>query len=543
MARINIKHGILRAQTSGNQPAWLQQTGGGSYIDIVVAPTECEFTIQHFDENYLFAENVSVPQAWGPFVAGINYWLYWDVDFVTGEISRAFTLIEPVDAPIAPNSPAIDQHWFDTSQGVMKVWNGAVWVERLRLFAALYQQGAIVIYQPIGQSQVGQNNVEAFAGHPLFDEDNKPVKKFRRDRRGQFVTTETPLAAQWSRLANFRLENSIIPARAIENIPIYHCIAYFGPNRIGLAKNTDPDHPAIGISAEDMNTGEVRSFITKGFVRYAQWNWEVNPNGSEPAGTPVFVGEFGDITTDVPQDFSVQKIGVIVDRKTIYVDVQPLVEYNGIGNLVPLQMNKDDGNIIARGIDVGSTLRLEDLMDTNTNNANDRDILRYDLANDRWTAEAFPQIVQSLEDMDNVTITSPQPGNTLTYTSAGEWVNTPNTPATTLASLTDTSLISLINNQALIYDATQARWVNRTLPGMPPTGFGNVYGYVHFQSVPTQIWTIPHNGTTTNILVQIYDLSSTSVIPNNVTILDPDTVQVDFVSDQAGKAIVILFST
>ena len=321
MARFSFRHGLARRQEDGvGNPTYLQKNG--NYIDLIVSPDPTVFLIAHFDEDYMLTENVSVSEAWGPFTAGITTWLYWDIDFQSGEISRDYTLLPPVDNPSPPPTPATDQHWFDMVNSVMKVWNGASWVEKLRVFAAEYSNAAVLVHQPIG-SQVGLNNVVTYAGAPLFDNEDKPLQKFRRDRRGKFITTETPLNAQFSRNANFRTEAAIIQAKAIENIPSHYCVAYSGYNEIKLAKNTAFEEPCIGIAAEDMVIDETRTFITRGYVQNdISWDWS-----AFDVGTPLFVGPTGELVTDPPQNWSLQLVATVVDEHTIFVNIQHQITY------------------------------------------------------------------------------------------------------------------------------------------------------------------------------------------------------------------------
>ena len=320
MARLTFRHGLVRYQTdTASTPTFLQTSGGGQWIDINVSPDPTVFTIAHYAQDYLFVESVSVPQAWGPFSTGTDYWLYWDIDFITGELTRNYTNLQPVYQATPPPT-AVDQHWFDLSEKVMKVWSGSSWGEKLRVFAGFYQNGSVLTPNTIG-SQIGISNVTAFAGFPLMDDDDKPVQKFRRNRKGEFVHTETPLASQWARVANFRVESAIVQGEAIENIPIHYAVSYRGPNKIGLAKQMEYDFPAIGIAAEDMFTSEVRSFVTKGYVQDSLWNW------TQPAGTLLFVGPSGELTDVVPQQWSIQQIATVVDNKTIFVDTQEIIIY------------------------------------------------------------------------------------------------------------------------------------------------------------------------------------------------------------------------
>ena len=103
MAKFDFRQGIARRQedSSGN-PNNLHQSNGGSYIDLIVSPDPTTFLIAHYDANYLVTENVTVTQAWGPFTSGTDYWLFWDVDFRTGELTRQFTTLEPYVGPTPP---------------------------------------------------------------------------------------------------------------------------------------------------------------------------------------------------------------------------------------------------------------------------------------------------------------------------------------------------------------------------------------------------------------------------------------------------------
>lgn len=328
MARLNFRHGILRYQTDINDnPTFLQKVG--DYVNLIVSSDPTIFTISHFDQDYLFVENTSVTSAWGPFVAGTDYYLYWDVDLITGAITRGYTTSSFTVSATAP-SPSVNKHWYDSMNRIMKVWSGSSWVEKLRVFAAFLQNGATLIPYPLG-TQVGIENTIVHAGYPLFDSVG-PIQRFRRDRRGVFIHTETPLSSQWSKIANYRLENTIRQAEATEHIPQYFAVSQQGPNIIGLASSGPvgsplilTSRPAIGIAAEDMYTGEVRTFITSGYVENELWGWDVYD--TQPAGTPLFVGLGGALTTSPPQLWSIQRIGTIVDETTIFLDVQPIILY------------------------------------------------------------------------------------------------------------------------------------------------------------------------------------------------------------------------
>lgn len=346
MARFNFRHGIARRQEDGfGNGANLQPSNGGTFIDIIVAPDPTIFIASHYDVDYMLSENTNVTKAWGPFNGGTNYFLYWDVDLMTGELTRGYTIHEPRFGVQPPPNPSVDQHWFDNNQTVMKVWTGSLWTEKIRVFACKYQQGASIIDFPIG-TQVGINNAVVFAGAILFDNDGKPLQQFQQNRRGRFITTESPLHSQFSRIGNFRVEAAIIQGKARENIPIHHCVAYAEYDEVVLARNLEPEKPCIGLAAEDMNTGEVRSYITKGFItNEIDWDWS-----DYPVGTPIFVGASGNLLPETPplQNF-IQKVGVIINRTTIYVNIGEAIRTTPNSNLTPIQIDRLTGHLHAHG--------------------------------------------------------------------------------------------------------------------------------------------------------------------------------------------------
>lgn len=463
MARFTFRHGIARRQEDGvGNPTHLLKTNGGSFIDLIVSPDPTVFIIAHFDVDYMLTENVTVAKAWGPFTSGVDYWLYWDVDFITGELTRGFTTLPPVDQPTAPPSPSTDQHWFDTTVNVMKVWSGSAWIEKIRVFVAEYNNGTTIVHQPIG-SQVGLNNITTFAGVILFDPDGNPLQKFQRNRRGQFITTETDLHSQFSRIANFRVEAAVVQGEAQENIPIHHAVAYTNFDKLVLARNTVPSKPAIGIAMEDMNTNEVRSYLTKGFVTdEADFDFS-----GLPVGTPLFVGPTGELISNPPTAISLQQIATVVNKTTIFVDVKQIVKFTSVGNLIPVQLDRDTGELIADEILSG---------------------------------------------------------------------------AGALDGLTDVSITGPADEEVLTFDAGSNTWINAPVPSPPPpAGTLDVFGFCHIQGTASTTWTINHNQNTDKVIVQIFDTADEAIIPDEITIVNVNTVQVDFFAPQDGRAYLALF--
>jgi len=382
MARFDFRQGIARRQEDGlGNPNFLLITNGGAYIDLIISPDPTIVCIAHYDVDYMVVENASVTKAWGPFTVGTNYWLYWDIDFVTGLVTRGYTTLEPIVAATAPVAPSPDQHWFDTTVNVIKVWAGSAWIEKIRVFAVKYANGVAMVHYAL-RSQVGLNDVTSYAGHILFDPTGTPLQKFQRNRRGQFITTETDLHAQFSRIANFRVEAAVVQGRAAENIPIHHVIALnTTSNELILARNAVPDYPAFGLAMEDMVVGEVRSYITKGFVtNEIDWDWS-----DYAPGTPLFVGATGALQILPPQTVSIQQVAVVVNRTTVFVNIQPILRYSSTTATIPIQLDTTTGTQVVQRID-GSDVQFEmaQLTDVEIAGLQNNDLLTYDIANQTW---------------------------------------------------------------------------------------------------------------------------------------------------------------
>jgi len=326
MARITFRQGIVRYQSDLiGTPTFLAPSTTANAIDLIVSPDPTQINFADETEDYLYEEPISVQPAWINIPTGpTQSWLYWDIDALTGERTFGFTNIQPITDSAEPISPAIDLHWFDTTRTQMFVFNGNRFVPKIRVFAARVQSTSVIDPMPLG-TQAGILDT-VFSGHILFDDDNiaKPVKRFDRRGRGKFLTTETPVLSQFSKLASFKLEPALVDGKAIEPLPIFHCVSYKGPREIGLASHLQPQFPCIGITREESASGEVRTFLTSGYITDDSFTF------TEPAGSALFVGQTGEIVTAPPQVISIQQIGVVVDANTILVSINPLIHYEEV---------------------------------------------------------------------------------------------------------------------------------------------------------------------------------------------------------------------
>lgn len=318
--KLPFRHGLVRYQTDiAHNPIFVRKAAGGSAIDLVVSPDPTLLTIAHFDVDYLYEERKTILQAWTGFVSGTDYWIYWDIDLQSGVRTFGSTTLEPVSSLTAPVSPAVDQHWFDKNEKVMKRWTGQTWREVLRVFAAFYDEGTILNPYPVG-TQVGLST-RADAGSILFDDEEKPIRKFTRGRRSTFITSESILSTAISgQIVSFTFENSLNVVEAVEPIPEWSLICFKGALQIGLA-SPNISNPIIGIVSEDFTTGQLGSYINKGFITNENWGF-----GSANFGQPLFCSPAGQVTLLPPQLGYIQQIGHVVNTNTIYLDPKIVIE-------------------------------------------------------------------------------------------------------------------------------------------------------------------------------------------------------------------------
>jgi hypothetical protein len=270
--------------------------------------------LTYLRSNYLHIED-SEKVAWTNLPGG-NSWLYWDLDTVTGDITYGYTQVEPDYGSTLPPNPVNDQHFFLQPQNAMKVWNGSIWRDRIRVFAGKYNGQEVDNSDFLDNiSQVGLNGPTQ-AGFLLYDNDNNPIKA--NDR---FITTETTLKSKDSHFNKTKIQTKRVDGRSIEPIGKYSCVTWKGRNRrLGVAKSTDRRHPCIGIAVNNFFRNQVNSFVTQGYITDPiKFNWDI------PINSPLFVGADGSIVSTPPRNISIQKIGYVVDRHTIYVDIKERV--------------------------------------------------------------------------------------------------------------------------------------------------------------------------------------------------------------------------
>lgn len=309
--KLNFTQGLVRFQKelNGNTPKFIQVNSDNSgYIDLVCSPDPTVIVFAHKHKNYIIEEHVSVERAWGPLPpTGQTQHLFWDINFTTGELSRGFTLLTPAISSHAPPNPNNDQHWFDTNQKTMFVWNGSKWIERIRVFAGIYDSSAILA--PRGQgTQAGLNNLNIDAGNILTGAGGNPL----RDIDGSFLTTESELQVSRVSSENIRFDSLVKYCQATESVPKFHLVSYVGLKEVALASYLRADRQVAGAVREHLYPGETGRVITSGPLRNDAWNF-----APSDIGKPLFCGPSGQITLAVPPTGIVQQIGMVTDPDEI----------------------------------------------------------------------------------------------------------------------------------------------------------------------------------------------------------------------------------
>lgn len=323
--RIPFRQGLVRFQTdvAGNA-TFLQRTqqGGDTFVNLVVSPTPLLCAFADGAEDYLNEEQQSVAQAWGPFSPGTtDYYLYIDLDTRTGVRTFGATEFEPIYSRSEPILPSQGQHWFDLRDFTMRVRVGPRWSRRVRVFVGVLENGTVL--NPFRRGSQANLNTAVRAGFLLFDNDDDPVQKAGQFNRGKFLTTDSPLASQLTGAANFRLEGLITTAKSAQNMPAFTCVRYVDDQEIGAAApiNFGPTDACVGIINREATIGSVNRIVTRGYVTDENFNFNL------PAGTCLFVGTAGLITSAPPQQFSIQQVGRVVSPKTILIELGPHIRY------------------------------------------------------------------------------------------------------------------------------------------------------------------------------------------------------------------------
>lgn len=292
--RISFRQGLVKA------PANFLQLNGGK-VDLFAQPVEPLLAaFADGNSDYLLTERLPVTGAWqGPFVAGPqNYYLYFDIDVITGARTFNHTLFEPIESAIAPMNPADDQHWFDLGTKTMKVWTSTTsrWVKRIRVFAAQLKNGSVFISMSINSpvftgTQIGVLNVSVAAGALVYDADGRVIKR----ANGTFFTTEDVAVTGVASSSHVKLGAIILDCEAQESMAAFSVVRFVDFNKIALANSNLIVNGVYGICEVQAIAGDVVSVTVEGVIRNPAWDWT-----AAGINAPLYVDQFGELTPISP---------------------------------------------------------------------------------------------------------------------------------------------------------------------------------------------------------------------------------------------------
>jgi hypothetical protein len=99
----------------------------------------------------------------------------------------------------------------------------------------------------------------------------------------------------------------------------------------------------------------------------------------------------------------------------------------------------------------------------------------------------------------------------------------------------------MTNLVQLHLDKDTGEVIAKSITGGGGGGLTNVFGYVHYQYIEDTTWVIEHNGNTTFVVVQIFDTDERLILPDDIDIIDANTIHVKFTAVLDGRAHVLLF--
>ena len=312
--RLPFRHGIVKYTVDNKKvPTFLESDPRDRYVTLRADISNVLVTFAYYDANYLFEEHSAVNNAWGPFQSGIKYWLYWDINKLTGARTFGSTIHEPIVSDTSPTFSQVRQHWFDTSEMCMKVWSGKNWTPHIRVFACTYLNGFINVY-PLS-TQVGSYD-SCDAGEILFDDLNTPTQQSTLDDTYKFLTDISPITSSKAITTTVSLNQNLRYAIAGENITKYSLVSLKYDGTLKTASYSDPyKSPVVGIVDRDVAAGERCYYKSTMYLDGYFKQWSADPS------SPLYLGLFGYINQRPPLTGYIQKVGTVVSPTVAYIDI------------------------------------------------------------------------------------------------------------------------------------------------------------------------------------------------------------------------------
>lgn len=318
--RIQFQQGIITYPSTGSIQNFLQKTG--VYVSLNAANGRTDIAFAHGVTNYLFTENVSVTNAWGPIPASTDAWLYWDLDQRTAVRTFGFTLLQPQYGTSYPVSPSNGQHFFHTTERKMYLYDAGKWRQVIRVFAAKVNNstftplGSGITSKPFAGSQVGITGVSSIVGRVLSDDTGNPIRR----SSGAFFTTEDDFFINGSPANTIRLEANVLTATAAENLAEYQVVYFSDFGKINVATYDDLQENAIAMLMESLSINETGTVITQGTVSNPAWNFSTVGSTLWVDGNGVLVETDPHLTDPLTFPQGKPPIGRVITPTTIFFD-------------------------------------------------------------------------------------------------------------------------------------------------------------------------------------------------------------------------------
>jgi len=329
-----------------NTKVQLNAPSSGRWIELAYA---------HRDTNYLLTiREDGLIDAWGygsalnnnaPFTSGggseqgnNSFFLWIDIDRSTGLVSYGWSKYRPTAGASAPATNATrynDQHWFDTSNVIMKVWNSTtqVWVEKVRCFVAQYTFGqgftSMSDQAPNYKGTTVGLNGSYRAGALIFDVNGNPQKRTTSNNNTTFFTTEDIFATGLPTSSRTRLESFVVDGIAQQPIAAYQAVYYSDLYQLMPLQATDTisgqENVIFGIIEEAANSsGDLVKVTMDGVVNNSAWTWtavneQIYVDKNQPG---VLVSVENDGYAPLPNQ---KPIAVAIDSTTILLRASELV--------------------------------------------------------------------------------------------------------------------------------------------------------------------------------------------------------------------------
>lgn len=322
--RISFRQGIVRC------PANFLELSNGAVNLVVPSAESVLVAFADGSSNYLLTERLNVPNAWpGPFPAGAqSFWLYWDLNIVTGAKTYGYTLYEPIESAVQPTFAQNDQHWYNTAVNKMFVWNTAAnrWQQKIRVFAAQLTGGAAFTSMSINSplftgTQTGISTpTQVFAGALIFDADGKIVKR----NNGSFFTTEDVAVTGVASSSQVKLSGLVLEGEAQTNIPKFTVVQFTDFNKITTANSNVISEAPYGITDQDAATGDTVSVMMEGVITNPDWDWT-----AAGINAPLYLTPTGQLTATPPVVPIV--IGNVIDKDVVLIKSSTTIIEGGGG--------------------------------------------------------------------------------------------------------------------------------------------------------------------------------------------------------------------